>query len=220
MTKLKFTIITVVVVLVFLAIAIPVIHLTIESRLFAEILNQPGIEVKIGSRHGNLLTGYTLMNFSVMQTETHADMPASGFKTARLTVHWKLRPFAVTEISWDEAVLTLKPHEGKSEEIEISGGRILPTDPGWLETVSPVSIGPESWNGNATMKIRADGQDISASVEIERLPGRFLMIAGSPPPGFDIPPEAHLQMDLKGAPSNLRASGRVTDLFTRKSFRF
>jgi hypothetical protein len=220
MKNARFIVLTIAVVIAGLAIALAVVYKVVESKLFDSLLNQPGIQVSIGSRHGNLFSGYTLNDVSFLQTETHGEMPATGFRTQRLAVHWKLRPFAITEISWDRATLTLVPGTGSNEEIPIGEGKVLPTDPGWLDSESPVTVGPDTWDGTANIRIRADVKDLKVSVEIQRLPGRIVRLVGAPPEGFDLPNEVFLTMEFEGSPPNLKASGRVSDPFTRRSYNF
>lgn len=207
-------------VLVVIAILLAIVHEVIEARIFSRLQNQPGIELTVQSRSGNLFTGYDLLNLSVRQTQGPQDSPPSTFTTPRLTVHWKLNPFKLREISWDTGTLVFNQPDGDSEEIPIGSGTMAGNETVWLEPESPVTIGPESWRGTADIRLRADASEIDATIVIERLPGRMLDLMGAPAGDFGTPSQVKLEMELSGNPNNLNASGQVTDTLTRRSYRF
>ena len=207
-------------VLVAIAILLAIAHEVIEARIFSRLQNQPGIELSVQSRSGNLFSGYNLHQVSVRQTEGGQDSPPATFSTGRISVHWKLNPFKLREISWDTGTLVFNQPDGDSEEIPIGSGTLAGNETVWLEPESPVTIGPETWHGTADIRLRADATELDATIVIDRLPGRMLELMGAPAGDFSTPSQVKLEMDLSGNPQKLNASGQVTDTYTRRSYRF
>ncbi len=195
-------------------------HEIIEAKVFREFSNQPGTEVRIGSRSGNLFSGYILKNVEIKQTATQEDIPSSAFRTPRLTVHWELKPLQLTEISWDPGTFIVFPEDAPEEKIEVGEGSLLPDDTGWLVQEGDISIGPKSWDGSMTLKLRVDMQEIEGEIKIKKVPARIIRMMGEIPDGFTIPNEATVEIKLEGSPQSIRATGTVSDPFTRRTFRF
>jgi len=218
-TPLKITL-RIVIALVIIAILLFVAHAIIEARVFAMIARSPGMEITIGSRRGNLITGYDLTRVRIRQTRTAGDTPPSVFSTPRLTVHWGLSPFALTEISWDQALLTISPPDKPEEEIDVGGGSLLPDDTGWLVSPDDIAIGPQEWNGSMSLKLRVDVKEVDGKIDIERLPARLIRLMGTVPEDFYLPDRAIVEINLSGSPQNMRATGSVSNPLTRQTFRF
>jgi hypothetical protein len=193
------------------------------TKILQAINNQPGVSVKVGAHKGGPLHGYTLTDLSMHQNPS-GGRPGSGFSTPSLIAHWNLMPFNLSLVKWDDAKYTLEPEGKNSEEFPISSGVLLPsTDPtmkGWLVTEKPITIGPESWGGNATFKIRGDGKQIEGKIHIDRLPAKYLSLATEIPKGFEPIGDLILDLDISGSPENIQASGTVSDPGTWNAFRF
>jgi hypothetical protein len=209
--------------IVFIVAFILIAYSVAEARIFRMLTSQPGVTIKIGSRHGNLFTGYTLTDISVHQNPTR-DRPGSSFSTPKLTIHWKLRPMTITNIAWDDAKYKLEPEGKQMDEIPIGAGAFtLSTDPklrGWLAPEKPIIIGPRSWNGYADLNLRADGKQILGKIHVERLPLSYLSLATQVPAGFTPSGDVVLDIDVSGSPQNLQVSGTVSDPATFKAFHF
>jgi len=219
MPKILRPIIIIVAVLIVIIVALIMVHEAIEARVFRELSGQHGVNITTGERHGNLFTGYNLINVEVRQTMGQGDTPPGAFRTARLSVHWKLRPFSINEISWDEGSYAFITDDGVDELIQVGAGNLLPDDTGWLNGDS-FRIGPDDWDGSATLKIRRDGKEIDGSIVINHLPSRYIEIAGTAPDNFRLPSEVIVSIDIAGEPGNATISGSVSDPFTRRTFRF
>jgi hypothetical protein len=215
--------IIVAIILMVLAIGLYIAHEVIEAKIFGMILNQPGYTITIGSRHGNLFSGYTLDDVSVHRSAS-PDMPATGFTTDQVVIRWRLRPLMLTRISWAAGNYTVEPPGAAVEEIPVGAGNLTlgttPEDKGWLISDAPITLGPDSWKGTAELRIRADMQQLSGKVEILNLPSRYLTLATSPPQGFAPLGAVELDLNLSGSPQDVRASGMVMDTFTGQAFRF
>jgi len=196
-----------------------VIHEIIEARGFRELSRQPGVQISIGSRHGNLLSGYDLKDIEIRQTAGRGDTPPGIFRTALLSVHWELRPFSLTSISWDEGSFSFATEDGTEERITIGAGSLSPDDTGWL-VGDRIKIGPDRWDGSALLKIRADGKELEGSMNIDHLPSRYIEIAGTAPEDFRLPAEVIVSIEFSGAPGNIRGSGSVSNSLTRQTYRF
>lgn len=194
-------------------------YVIVEKKIFAMLTDQPGARIEFSGKSGSLFSGYTITDFYMEQTETRNDVPPTKFTTPRLTIHWKLNPIEVTEISWDGGNLTLMLGDDL-EDIRIGEGSLLPGEYGWLESVSEIEIGPDSWDGTLDLKIRQKIDEIKAEVNFENLPSRLIAIFSDPPPGFILPRNVVLEMNMDGPPGNLEAHGTVSDPNSRRSYRF
>jgi len=206
--------------LVGLAIVFLVGHELIEARIFRGLTHQPGLQITIGARRGNLLRGYDLFDLFIKQTAAAPSASRASFATSRVMVRWRLRPFQFTEMSWDPGEIALESPDGERVEIPLGGAALFLDESGWLASGDEVSVGPESWGGSATLQIRADLGEVDGSVRIDRLSGRVLELGGIVLEDFIIPSRVILEMRLTGPPSNMRATGRVSDPATRRSFSF
>ena len=215
-------IITILAVLVVLIIGLLIAHKIIENALFKQLTKQPGIEIKIDRRSGNLISGYNLYGVAIKQAKQQ-DMPEVAFALPRLTVHWTFNPFRLTEISWDDSTMNLKGQSG-SEDVKIASSKLLYTDTGnnkgWLQSDDPFKIGPDEWNGAGKIKIRADGQQVSGEIRIDNLPGKFVDLLGKSPENFIVPPTVTCSLDFSGPVSGIKVTGSISDPFTREAFRF
>jgi hypothetical protein len=218
----KIVIATSVTILVF-AIAMLIAYFAIEGRLFKMLSAQPGVSVKFAAKSGNLFSGYTLTGLSVHQNAT-GDTPASDFTTPKMAIHWKLRPMMLTGISWDDAKSKIEPSGKQPEEFPISGAVFsLSSDPsqrGWLVPEKPIVVGPESWNGEADISLRADGQQIRGKIHIAHLPMSYVTLATEIPSGFTPAGDVVLDIDIAGSLQAPQVSGTVSDPATFKAFHF
>lgn len=219
MLKILRPIIIIIAVLLVIVIALFIAHEAIEARVFRELAGQHGISITIGSRNGNLLAGYDLIDVEVRQTTGQGDTPPGVFRTSRLSIHWKLRPFSISEISWDEGSYAFITGDDVDEIIPVGAGTLLPDDTGWL-VGDAFDIGPDQWDGTMTLKIRRDGKEVDGAIIVNHLPSRYIDIAGTAPEDFRLPPEVVVAINLAGVPGNITASGSVSDPYTRRSFRF
>jgi hypothetical protein len=198
-------------------------YFVIEARIFRMITSQPGVTVKIGSRSGNLMSGYILRDLSVHQNAS-GDKPGSEFSTPKMVLHWRLRPMMVTGVSWDAAKFKLEPQGKQAAEFPISAGTLTlstkPDEKGWLESDKPIIIGPDSWGGRADLGLRADGKQLRGKIHIDRLPMEYLSLATETPSGFVPTGDVVLDIDLSGTPQNPQVSGTVADPGTWKAFHF
>jgi hypothetical protein len=194
-----------------------------EARLFKTLASQPGMQITIGSRQGNLFSGYTLSNVSI-HSDASGDSPATTFITPKLVIRWILRPPSLTYISWDTASYKVQASGKPEEEIPIGAGVLSPsTAPdrkGWLVSQSPISVGPDSWHGVADLNLTSDIKRVEGTLSVQNLPVRFLSLAATVPSDFSPLGNIILEMQFEGNPQGMRASGVVTDPFTRESFRF
>jgi hypothetical protein len=210
--------------LAIIAVLLVFAHRLIEDQLFRYLTSQQDMQVKIGSRNGNLLSGYTLGDVSIRHPGG-GNTPASTFSTPKLTIHWHFeKPPLLTAISWDSGTYTLESKGQADQEIPIGPGTMVPSvDPtkkGWLENANAVTIGPDSWLGKATLRVRRDGQQFEGNIHVEHLPSTYLTLAGSVPQGFVPLGDLILDMDLTGDARGVQAHGSVTDPLTREAFRF
>ena len=207
-------------IIIVLAVILTTSYFLIEKKIFAMLSDQPGVTLEYSAKSGNLFSGYTLTDLTLRQTESRNDFPPTTFTTPRITVRWRLNPRGLTEISWDEGNLRLMLENGGSEDIRIGEGALLPGDAAWLESGSDIMIGPDSWNGKMTVRIRQDVQEIRANVDFNRIPSRMISLFGESPMGFVMPDVAILEMDISGTAGRLEAHGTVSDPLTRRSYRF
>jgi len=212
--------IKIVISLAILIIVIFVGHEIIEARVFRELKNQPGVNIHIGSRSGNLLSGYTFRNFSVTQKISQDSDSPQTIYTPRMTVRWKFNPFELSEISWDAGTFSTESGDGDTEEIPVADGALLPDGLGWLTSEDEIKIGENDWDGSMALKVRVDLKELEGKIIIDRLPGRFIELMGNVPDGFPIPRHASVELDLAGSPERVNVTGRVSDPSTRQSFRF
>jgi len=195
-------------------------HEIIEAKIFHALTNQPGMQIHIGSKSGNLFSGYTLRDLSVTQKIARGDAPPETFSTSRVTVHWSLNPFQLTELSWDIGSYKITPSDSDPVEIPVGGANLKPDASGWLVPDGKIVVGESDWDGNMNLKIRVDIKELNGKITIRRLPGRLINIMGDPPEGFAVPSHANLDLDFSGNPSAIKVSGTVSDPLTRRSFRF
>ena len=209
-----------IIIAVFIGIAILLLigHEIIEARMFRMLSNQPGVRISIGAKHGSLFSGYELTDVEITQTAAHEDASPGRFATPRLTVHWQLRPFALTEITWEEGSIAFL-EDNAPEEFRIGGGSLVPDGEGWLRS-DEIDIGPATWGGRATIGIRADGKLVRGEISIDRLPAEIVRAAGTVPEGFILPPSVIVELRFEGEPGRLRATGSVSNPLTRESYRF
>jgi hypothetical protein len=202
-----------------IAVTLVTIHEVVEARIFRDLASRYGLNLNAENRTGNLLYGYTFKPVELIQPSQQADKPSGDFKTPRLTVHWHLRPFQLTEISWDDGTYGFVSDNRVHDEIAVGHATLLPDDSGWLAS-EPFKIGPDEWDGSATLKIRRDGKEIEGQIVINHLPSRYIEIAGTAPEDFRLPAEVIVSINLSGAPGNVTVSGSVSDPLTRNTFRF
>jgi hypothetical protein len=213
-------VVTIVAILIVVAlIGLIVAHEIIEGRVFRELENQPGMQVSVGRRVGTLIYGYKLIDIMVRYTGAENEGLPATLEIPRLNVRWHLRPLELTGVDWGESELVLGPTSEEPEEIRIGAGALHQDEPGWLAS-DAIPLGPDGWRGSGTLVVRTDGKEMSATVRIERLPGRLVEVVGGGPEGFEVPEYVVLEMELRGGPTRLQASGSISDPVTRRSFRF
>lgn len=220
MSKIPKSIIWIVGIIIVITIIFAVGYKIIENKIFAYIADQPGIEFRYSSKSGNLFSGYRLTDLFIKQTRPGNDVPPASFATPGFKMHWQLKPFKLTEITWEVGNITIYNDGNSVEEIRIGAGLLLPGTTGWLETGNEIELGPFAWDGKIIPRIRQTGQEIKAEIFIERFPSRLLSIIGSSPPDFSILGQVVLEMNLEGTPRSLEAHGTVSDPLTRRSYRF
>ncbi len=220
MSKTSKPIIWIASIVIIIAIIFALGYKIVENKIFAYIANQPGIEFSYSSKSGNLFSGYQLNDLFIKKSRAGNDVPSTSFATPGLTMHWRLKPFKLTEITWEEGNVTIYNDINSVEEIRIGAGSLLPDLTGWLETGNEIELGPMAWDGKIIPKIRQTGQEIKIEIFIERFPSRLISIIGSSPPDFNLPYQVVLEMNLEGTPQNLEAHGTVSDPLTRRSYRF
>lgn len=209
------------VVLLLLVLAGILAYRFVEHRIFSELESGSyGLTLDYSSKSGNLFMGYKLAGVKLTSNAGGEGTVATSFSTPGLELHWKLRYFHFTDISWDEAVLTLDFPEGDTEEIQIAAGILENAGNGWLESENEIQIGPDSWNGTADIRLKADGTEVDCSVTIDNLPGQILHNAGTIPEGFNVPREVILEMTITGPVRNIQTSGSVANPYTRQKFNF
>jgi hypothetical protein len=207
-------------IIIVLVVIFAAAYVLVEKKIFSMLSEQPGVKIEFSAKTGNLFTGYTISDLTLKQTQSHNDVPPTVFTTPRLTVHWKLNPAGLTEISWDEGNLAISLDNGGSEDIMIGGGSLLPGEPGWLESESDIDIGQIAWGGALSVKIRQKVEEVKAVVNFNNFPSRLISLLGEQPRGFILPEMVIVEMELDGPPSNLEAHGTVSDPLTRRSYRF
>lgn len=207
-------------IVIIIVIIFTVGHKIVENKIFAYIADLPGMEFRYSSKSGNLFSGYQLTDLFIKQTRPGNDVPPASFATPGFKMHWRLNPFKLTEITWDEGNITIYNDGNNVEEIRIGAGSLLPGHNEWLESGNNIELGPVAWYGKIIPKIRQTGREIKAEIFIERFPSRLLSIIGSSPPDFSILNQVVLEMNLEGTPRNLEAHGTVSDPLTRRSYRF
>ena len=207
-------------IIIVLVVIFAAAYVLVEKKIFSMLSEQPGVKIEFSAKTGNLFTGYTISDLTLRQTQSRNDVPPTVFTTPRLTVHWKLKPTGLTEISWDEGNLAISLDNGGSEDIMIGEGALLPGEPGWLESKSDIDIGQVAWGGAMSLKIRRKIEEVKAEVNFHNFPSRLITLFGESPRGFILPEIVSVEMELDGPPNNLEAHGTVSDPLTRRSYRF
>jgi hypothetical protein len=216
----KKVLITTAVIIVVLLVGSGMIYRAIENRIFDELASgRMGGTIHAGWKRGGLFSGYDLHNVSIHNPPSRRDSAGSTFTSPKMTIHWKLNPFHLTEISWDEASVTLEYEGDKKEEFPV-GPCMMAVSDGWLATESPVRIGEPGWEGEANLKISLDGREMDSSVKIKKLPGRFMTLSGDAPPGAQVPNYIIVDMTVSGKQPNLETRGTLTNPDNGQSFRF
>jgi len=218
MGKLK-PVIIVFSILIILTILVLVAHEMIEARIFRSIANQPGVQLRIGRRHGNLLHGYTLNNIEINQSAS-GNTPSFTITTPEMSIHWKLQPFSLTELSWDEGVFKIQNADGTDEDIDFDACSLQPGNPGWLQPPEPIQIGPDSWNGTLNLKIRTYADEIDGEIVIANFPSRMISLFGDIPRGTMLPPQVRIEATISGPLNNPQTDASVMDPFTRQEYSF
>ena len=92
---------------------------------------------------------------------------------------------------------------------------------GWMVTDSPVTVGPDEWLGQASLRVRRDIGMLDGKINIERLPTsvsgacRRIFRARSRRPEI-----LCSYMTFNGNAQGIKANGAVTDPSTRQAYRF